>query len=107
MAELPHLSIHNDAPIADTTHMTAEVDGVSVMTVHELFPDTAPRVRRSHIFARHANDHYVEPAWCSARLFDVEDFEGAIISEAVVPLRAHEVENLRLLPEIQDSGGVA
>ena len=30
-----------------------------------------------------------------------------MISEAVVPLRAHEVENLRLVLEMQDPGGVA
>ena len=30
-----------------------------------------------------------------------------MISEAVVPLRAHEVENLRLVLEMQDHGGAA
>ena len=30
-----------------------------------------------------------------------------MISEAVVPLRAHQVENLRLVLEMQDPGGVA
>jgi uncharacterized protein YdaU (DUF1376 family) len=30
MAELPHLPIHTDALIADTTHMTAEVFGAYV-----------------------------------------------------------------------------
>jgi len=37
------------------------------------FP-TANRPRNSHIFARARNDLYVEPFWCSARLFDVETF---------------------------------
>jgi hypothetical protein len=32
------------------------------------------RRRRSHIFAKETHGHYVEPAWCSARLFAVEDF---------------------------------
>jgi hypothetical protein len=30
--------------------------------------------RRTHIFEKEANGWYVEPPWCSARLFDVEDF---------------------------------
>src|SRR5260221_373958 len=33
---------------------------------------------RSHIWDRETNDHYVEPAWCSERLFDVEEFYGRI-----------------------------
>jgi hypothetical protein len=36
------------------------------------------RERRSHIWAREAKDHYVEPAWVSDRLFQVEKFNGAI-----------------------------
>jgi hypothetical protein len=36
------------------------------------------RERKSHIFLRDNYDHYVEPRWCSARLFDVEQFEGSI-----------------------------
>ena len=39
----------------------------------------APRERRSHIFPREANQHYVEEPWCSKRLFDVEPFEGHIV----------------------------
>jgi hypothetical protein len=35
-------------------------------------PGTHPR--NSHIFARAANDLYVEPSWCSERLLDVENF---------------------------------
>lgn len=30
--------------------------------------------RKSHIFARQKHDHYVEPQWCSKRLFEVEQF---------------------------------
>ena len=32
------------------------------------------RLRHSHIFARAEHDHYVEPGWCSQRLFAVESF---------------------------------
>jgi len=32
----------------------------------------------AHAWAREANEHYVEPAWCSARLFQEEKFVGAI-----------------------------
>ena len=36
------------------------------------------RPRRSHIFDRDDDDFYVEPAWCSERLFAVEPFVGLI-----------------------------
>jgi hypothetical protein len=36
----------------------------------------------ARIFSREKSDHYVEPAWCSARLFDVEKFERSIIDPA-------------------------
>jgi hypothetical protein len=36
----------------------------------------------ARIFAREKSDHYVEPAWCSARLFQVEKFEGSIVDPA-------------------------
>jgi hypothetical protein len=32
------------------------------------------RPRRSHIFPKEANGHYVEPAWCSRRLLEIEHF---------------------------------
>lgn len=32
------------------------------------------RPRHSHIYAKQKHGHYPEPAWCSQRLFDVEDF---------------------------------
>jgi hypothetical protein len=41
------------------------------------FP-TAGRPRNSHIFARAHNDLYVEPSWCSERLFAVETFPPPI-----------------------------
>jgi hypothetical protein len=30
--------------------------------------------RRSHIFEKAKHGHYLEPSWCSARLFEVDDF---------------------------------
>ncbi len=36
------------------------------------------RPEHSHIWQREEHEHYVEPAWCSRRLFDVETFIGAI-----------------------------
>jgi hypothetical protein len=44
--------------------------------------DTYSRPRRSHIFKREKNDHYVEEPWCSSRLFDVEPFDGHIMDPA-------------------------
>lgn len=50
--------------------------------------DTAPmiggplrgalRKKESSLWAREAHDWYVEPEWCSARLFEEERFDGAI-----------------------------
>lgn len=42
--------------------------------------ETASETRplNARIWAREANEHYVEPAWCSARLFAEEKFEGKI-----------------------------
>jgi len=34
--------------------------------------------RNSHVWDRQATDWYVEPEWCSERLFDEEEFDGAI-----------------------------
>jgi hypothetical protein len=36
----------------------------------------------ARIFARESADHYVEPAWTSARLFETERFEGSIVDPA-------------------------
>lgn len=36
------------------------------------------KAENSHIWQREANEHYVEPRWCSQRLFEVESFEGTI-----------------------------
>jgi hypothetical protein len=36
------------------------------------------KVIRSHIWQREEHEHYVEPSWCSARLFEEENFIGLI-----------------------------
>lgn len=36
------------------------------------------RVENSHIWEREEHEHYVEPEWCSRRLFQVEKFDGTI-----------------------------
>jgi hypothetical protein len=38
--------------------------------------------RDSHIFEKEKDGHYVEPEWCSRRLFEVEDFTGCIYDPA-------------------------
>jgi len=42
------------------------------MTMPDYFEQ--PRPRRAHIFARAEREHYVDPFWCSARLFETENF---------------------------------
>lgn len=44
--------------------------------------DNAPRERKSHIWEKETDEHYVEPAWCSRRLFQEEQFVGAIYDPA-------------------------
>jgi hypothetical protein len=39
--------------------------------------NTKPRQSDSHIFDRDPNDWYLEPNWCSERLFAVEEFNRA------------------------------
>lgn len=46
-----------------------------------LAPDVK-RERKSHIWAREANEHYVEPRWCSERLFEEEEFWGWVLDPA-------------------------
>ena len=38
--------------------------------------------RDSHIFEKEKHGHYVEPEWCSRRLFEVEKFKGPIYDPA-------------------------
>jgi hypothetical protein len=51
------------------------------------------RKRDSHIFAKAKNGWYVEPSWCSERLFEEEKFPGTIWDPAVgwgtITLAAH------------------
>lgn len=41
-------------------------------------PAEARKAENSHIWEREQHEHYVEPEWCSKRLFDVEKFDGLI-----------------------------
>lgn len=41
--------------------------------------DGAIRKLDAHAWEREANEHYVEPLWCSQRLFEEEKFEGGIL----------------------------
>ena len=36
------------------------------------------RPKHTHIFAKAENLHYVEPEWCSTRLFEAERFSGSV-----------------------------
>ena len=36
----------------------------------------------AHLWVRHPDDYYIEPAWCSERLFAVEKFSGWIVDPA-------------------------
>jgi hypothetical protein len=51
------------------------------MTANQDTARSVSRPRRTHIFAPDADGHYVDPIWCSARLFEVESFgaPGALI----------------------------
>lgn len=35
--------------------------------------------KNAHLWARHPDDYYTEPEWCSERLFAVVNFEGTIV----------------------------
>ena len=41
-------------------------------------PGKALKKLEAHLWEREANEHYVEPDWCSRRLFEEEDFRPAI-----------------------------
>src|SRR6516225_10039224 len=57
----------------ETSHLAGDVS----LVAHTPSPPQA-RLRRRHIWARENGEHYVEPPWCSRRLFEAEAFEGAI-----------------------------
>jgi hypothetical protein len=44
-----------------------------------LEPVSGMRAKNTHIFAKEKNLWYVEPHWCSVRLFEVERFPGPIL----------------------------
>jgi hypothetical protein len=54
------------------------------------------RRRRSHIFEREDNDFYVEPQWCSTRLFEVEKFVGKVWDPAAGIGRIKAAAELRV-----------
>lgn len=41
-------------------------------------PDNAHSELKAHRWNREVNEHYVEPSWTSARLFDEEHFDGQV-----------------------------
>jgi predicted RNA methylase len=51
--------------------------------------------KNAHLWARHPEDYYTEPEWCSERLFATEHFEGTIVDPScgsgriVLAARAH------------------
>jgi hypothetical protein len=65
------------AGVAGLPDLFANADGGcdarSIKQIASTF-NGAVRPRHAHIFARDAYGHYVEPLWCSARLFEAESF---------------------------------
>lgn len=43
------------------------------------FEQKPNKVLNAHIWDREKDEHYVEPAWCSARLFEEERFRGFVL----------------------------
>lgn len=66
------------------------------------------RAENSHIWEREQHEHYVEPEWCSRRLFDVEKFQGAIWDPACgfgrIPDAARAAGYAALATDIVDRG---
>jgi hypothetical protein len=71
-------------------------------------PAKGKRPRRSHIFDRDDHDFYVEPAWCSERLFAVEPFVGLIWDPAAgsgtIPRAARAAGLSNFASDIADHG---
>jgi hypothetical protein len=71
-------------------------------------PAKGKRPRRSHIFDRDDDDFYVEPAWCSERLFAVEPFAGLIWDPAAgsgtIPRAARAAGLSNFASDIADHG---
>ena len=49
---------------------------VTIVSEYLQTPDRRPKF--THVFAKAEGLHYVEPGWCSARLFQVEQFPGSV-----------------------------
>lgn len=48
-----------------------------------IYPEAAFKVpKKTHTWERQAENWYVEPVWCSKRLFQVEEFHGSICDPA-------------------------
>jgi hypothetical protein len=71
-------------------------------------PAKGKRPRRSHIFDRDDDDFYVEPVWCSERLFAVETFTGLIWDPAAgsgtIPRSARAAGLSNFASDIADHG---
>jgi hypothetical protein len=63
------------APATPNTNPKIDRDGTVDTTAKK-------KRRKAHIFKKEAYGHYVEPAWCSERLFDVEKFAPVIFDPA-------------------------
>ena len=70
--------------------------------------ENGKRPCRSHIFDRDDHDFYVEPAWCSERLFAVEPFAGLIWDPAAgsgpIPRAARTAGLSYIASDIADHG---
>ncbi len=62
------------------------------MTIHE------PVARRTHAWPRAAGDFYIEPRWCSERLFETEVFLREVVDPACGSGRIVEAARARHLP---------
>jgi hypothetical protein len=71
-------------------------------------PAKGKRPRRSHIFDRDDHDYYVEPPWCSERLFAVEPFAGLIWDPAAgsgtIPRAARAADLSTFASDVADHG---
>jgi hypothetical protein len=91
--------VSDRGPTVHTTNRQAAVAAERVGIVPGTEIAAAARPRHAHIFERDANDHYVEPYWVSARLFDVESF-GAPGARILDPACGWG----RILKSAQDAG---
>lgn len=66
------------------------------------------RAENSHIWEREEHEHYVEPEWCSQRLFEVEKFDGVIHDPCCgfgrIPRSAHAAGYNATFDDIVDRG---